>query len=204
MSIPLPTISWFWVRFCNLESIFHQRHPKADCSASSARLVREIAKEEASNYSPVLIRWNVNAKVVAAATLHELYRADLKPFLDGVTQLSDEVTAVLPVAEALEAFLMDMTAGESAAGGGGRVWSSEVGKLGLRVGLPVCVGAGMGGSCVVRILQCDCSTFCSFFDYEHKLVLEWLQDPGLDHPCHKTPSIPRMGSTMGSAGDKGP
>jgi hypothetical protein len=80
--------------------------------------VREIAKEEASNYSPVLIRWNVNAKVVAAATLHELYRADLKPFLDGVTQLSDEVTAVLPVAEALEAFLMDMTAGESAARGG--------------------------------------------------------------------------------------
>lgn len=79
------------------------------------RLVREIAKEEASNYSPVLVRWNVNAKVVAAATLHELYRGDLKPFLDGVTQLSDDVTAVLPVAEALEAFLMDMTAGEGAA-----------------------------------------------------------------------------------------
>ncbi|PIA35780.1 hypothetical protein AQUCO_03500267v1 [Aquilegia coerulea] len=61
-----------------------------------------IAEKESIMFSPVLGRWCPEAGLISIKQLHNFYGQKLKPFLDGVTCLSDEVRSVLPAADMLD------------------------------------------------------------------------------------------------------
>ncbi|KAL3689134.1 hypothetical protein R1sor_015443 [Riccia sorocarpa] len=79
-------------------------HPLA-CLAES---IEDVARKEAKVYSPILSKWHPDAIAIAASFLHGLYQKELKPFLDGVSHLSEDVASVLPAADSLEQYLLDL------------------------------------------------------------------------------------------------
>ncbi|KAG6556604.1 hypothetical protein Mapa_001545 [Marchantia paleacea] len=76
--------------------------------ASLAESIEDVARKEASVYAPILSKWHPHAIAIAASLLHGLYQKELKPFLDGVSHLSDDVASVLPAADSLEQYLLDL------------------------------------------------------------------------------------------------
>ncbi|KAL3499395.1 hypothetical protein ACH5RR_038488 [Cinchona calisaya] len=70
--------------------------------------LRIIAERELSMYYPVLHHWYPEAGIVASIKLHCFYGERLRPFLQGVSCLSEEVRAVLPAANELENCLTDL------------------------------------------------------------------------------------------------
>ncbi|KAF5182736.1 unc-13-like protein [Thalictrum thalictroides] len=79
--------------------------PKLDGKHPMAHLADElllIAEKESTVFSPVLGRWCPEAGLISIMQLHNFYGKKLKPFLVGVTCLSDEVRSVLPAADMLD------------------------------------------------------------------------------------------------------
>eukprot|EP01018_Ginkgo_biloba_P012594 Gb_03723 [translate_table: standard] len=70
--------------------------------------VKVIAEKDSTIFSPVLSHWNPQSSVISASLLHSLYGKELKPFLDGVSHLSEDVTSVLPAADILEQYLIEL------------------------------------------------------------------------------------------------
>lgn len=70
--------------------------------------VQALVKKDASLFGPVLSRWHPHAIPYSASLFHNLYQKELKPFLDGVSVLTDDVASVLPAADSLEQYLMGL------------------------------------------------------------------------------------------------
>ncbi|KAH9315987.1 hypothetical protein KI387_024614, partial [Taxus chinensis] len=70
--------------------------------------VKALAKRESTIYTPVLSRWNPVSTAVSVSLLHHLYGKELKPFLDGVSHLTEDVASVLPAADSLEQYLLEL------------------------------------------------------------------------------------------------
>jgi hypothetical protein len=75
-----------------------------------AEEVQTLAKNDARVFAPILSKWHPESIAISACLLHSLYRKELQPFLDGVSQLTDDVTSVLPAADSLEQLLKDLVA----------------------------------------------------------------------------------------------
>ncbi|GLJ55952.1 hypothetical protein SUGI_1201130 [Cryptomeria japonica] len=73
-----------------------------------AEAVKNIAQRISTVFSPVLSRWNPQSSAISASLLHSLYGRELKPFLDGVSHLSEDVKAVFPAADILEQYLIEL------------------------------------------------------------------------------------------------
>ncbi|GLJ39640.1 hypothetical protein SUGI_0810350 [Cryptomeria japonica] len=70
--------------------------------------VKALAKRESTIYAPILSRWNPLSTAVSVSLLHNLYGKELKPFLDGVSHLTEDVASVLPAADTLEQCLVEL------------------------------------------------------------------------------------------------
>ncbi|KAI5083096.1 hypothetical protein GOP47_0002839 [Adiantum capillus-veneris] len=79
-------------------------HPLAVLAAD----VQILVKKDATLFAPILSRWHPHAVPFSASLYHNLYQKELKPFLDGVSVLTDDVASVLPAADNLEQYLMSL------------------------------------------------------------------------------------------------
>ncbi|XP_024542200.1 uncharacterized protein LOC9647607 [Selaginella moellendorffii] len=70
--------------------------------------VEALARKDASTFAPILSRWQPQAKAITGSLLHTLYYKELKPFLDGVSHLTDDVASVLPAADSLDRYLTEL------------------------------------------------------------------------------------------------
>ncbi|XP_071715767.1 protein unc-13 homolog [Rutidosis leptorrhynchoides] len=77
---------------------------------------KKLLKKDATVFMPVLSQWHPQVVVVSASLLHKLYGNKLKPFLNGVEQLTEDVVMVFPAADSFEEYVMDVI--ESSGGGG--------------------------------------------------------------------------------------
>lgn len=75
--------------------------------------VQALVKKDATLYGPILSRWHPHAIPFSASLYHNLYQKELKPFLDGVSVLTDDVASVLPAADGLEQNLMGLVSSAS-------------------------------------------------------------------------------------------
>ncbi|KAJ4954056.1 hypothetical protein NE237_030888 [Protea cynaroides] len=75
-----------------------KRHPLA-VLADDLKL---IVERESTVFNPILLHWYPAAGIVASMLLHQLYGDKLKPFLEGVSFLSEDVKSVLSAADMLE------------------------------------------------------------------------------------------------------
>ncbi|KAK4558134.1 hypothetical protein RGQ29_007763 [Quercus rubra] len=82
----------------DLESKVLGTHPLA----LLANELRLIAQREFSVFFPVLRHWCPESGMIAAMRLHQIYGERLKPFLKGVSSLSEDVRSVLPAAHMLD------------------------------------------------------------------------------------------------------
>lgn len=86
----------------------NQEHDERHPLALLADEVQRLAKKDANVFSPILSKWHPQAIAISACLLHTLYQKELKPFLDEVSQLTDDVSSVLPAADSLEQYLMEL------------------------------------------------------------------------------------------------
>ncbi|XP_020531363.1 uncharacterized protein LOC18447695 isoform X3 [Amborella trichopoda] len=70
--------------------------------------IKFIVERERTVFTPVLCHWCPDARVSSILLLHRLYGQRLRPFLEGVSQLSKDARSVLPAADALDHYLMDL------------------------------------------------------------------------------------------------
>ncbi|RVW16444.1 hypothetical protein CK203_067831 [Vitis vinifera] len=82
----------------DLESKLERTHPLA----LLANELRLIANRELTVFCPILRHWCPEAGMISAMLLNQLYGERLKPFLKGVTSLSEDVKLVLPAADMLD------------------------------------------------------------------------------------------------------
>ncbi|KAJ7545205.1 hypothetical protein O6H91_09G110600 [Diphasiastrum complanatum] len=75
-----------------------------------AKNVELLAKKDASKFAPILSRWQPCVKAITASLLHSLFHKELKTFLDGASYLGDDVSSVLPSANSLEQYLLELMA----------------------------------------------------------------------------------------------
>lgn len=85
----------------DLESKVQRSHPLA----LLANELRSIAEREVSVFWPVICHWCSEALMISAIMLQQFYRERLKPFLQGVTSLSEDARLVLPAANKLDQYL---------------------------------------------------------------------------------------------------
>ncbi|XP_024962978.1 protein unc-13 homolog isoform X2 [Cynara cardunculus var. scolymus] len=69
---------------------------------------KKLLKKDATIFMPVLSQWHPQAVVVSASLLHKLYGSKLKPFLNSVEQLTEDVVLVFPAADSFEQYVMDL------------------------------------------------------------------------------------------------
>ncbi|XP_047340889.1 protein unc-13 homolog isoform X1 [Impatiens glandulifera] len=69
--------------------------------AQLANKLRLITERELNVFCPVLRQWDPTAGRDSAIILHQYFGERLKPFLEGITSLSEEVRSVLPAADML-------------------------------------------------------------------------------------------------------
>ncbi|KAI3800703.1 hypothetical protein L1987_28797 [Smallanthus sonchifolius] len=81
-------------------------HPLALLGEETKKLLRK----DATVFIPVLSQWHSQAIVVSASLLHKLFGSKLKPFLNSVEQLTEDVVLVFPAADSLEEYVMDLIA----------------------------------------------------------------------------------------------
>ncbi|XP_058104836.1 protein unc-13 homolog isoform X2 [Magnolia sinica] len=81
-----------------IKSKAEKRHPLA-VLADELQL---IAERESTMFCPKLCHWCPESRMLPAILLHQLYGERLKPFLDGVSLLSEDVRLVLPAADMLD------------------------------------------------------------------------------------------------------
>ncbi|XP_059444572.1 protein unc-13 homolog [Corylus avellana] len=88
----------------DLESKVVRQHPLA----LLANELKLIAQREFSVFCPVLRRWCPESGMIAAMRLHQIYGERLKPFLKGVSSLSEDVRSVLSAAHSLDHDLTEL------------------------------------------------------------------------------------------------
>ncbi|XP_065858206.1 protein unc-13 homolog isoform X2 [Euphorbia lathyris] len=91
-------------RKIDLESKVQGMHP-LEVLAKELKL---IAEREFNVFWPVLCQWCPQALMISTVLLHQFYGERLKPFLEGVSALSEEVRLVLPGAEMLDRYLTQL------------------------------------------------------------------------------------------------
>lgn len=74
---------------------------------------KKLLKKDATIFMPVLSQWHPQAIVVSASLLHKLYGSKLKPFLNSVEQLTEDVVLVFPAADSFEECVMDLITSSS-------------------------------------------------------------------------------------------
>ncbi|XP_059645069.1 protein unc-13 homolog isoform X2 [Cornus florida] len=89
---------WRVADILDLESKIERTHPLA----LLANELRLIAERELNVFFPVFRPWYPESSMVSAVLLHQFYGERLKPFLEGVSCLSEDVRLVLPAANMLE------------------------------------------------------------------------------------------------------
>ncbi|KAK9094661.1 hypothetical protein Scep_026130 [Stephania cephalantha] len=82
----------------NMNSKPRKQHPLA----MLAHQVKLIAEKESNDFIPVLRNWCPEAGIVSSMKFHKFYGDKLKPFLDKVSCLSEDVISVLPLAVVLD------------------------------------------------------------------------------------------------------
>lgn len=82
----------------DLESKTKRLHPLA----LLANELRLIVEREFTIFCPVIRNWCCEAGMISAMLLHRLYGRRLKPFLEGVSCLSEDVRSVLSAADMLD------------------------------------------------------------------------------------------------------
>ncbi|KAH9777759.1 DNA topoisomerase 4 subunit B [Citrus sinensis] len=85
----------------DLESKVQRSHPLA----LLANELRSIAERELTVFWPAICHWCSEALTISAIMLHHFYREILKPFLQGVTSLSEDARLVLSAANKLDQYL---------------------------------------------------------------------------------------------------
>ncbi|KAL1547598.1 protein unc-13 isoform X2 [Salvia divinorum] len=70
--------------------------------------LKQIAEKDLSIFSPVLRRWYPECAMVSAKMLHQLYGERLKPFIEDITSVTEDVRKVLPAAYDLECCLIEL------------------------------------------------------------------------------------------------
>lgn len=88
----------------NAKSVAEHEHPLRILAED----VKIIAERDATIFRPIFSRWNSQSIAISASLLHSLYGRELKPFLDGVSHFSEDVTSVLPAADILEQCLIEL------------------------------------------------------------------------------------------------
>ncbi|KAK3025642.1 hypothetical protein RJ639_040628 [Escallonia herrerae] len=83
-------------------SIATDEHPLALLAEQAIKLL----KKDTTVFVPILSQRHPQANVVSASLLHKLYGIKLKPFLDGVEHLTEDVVSVFPAADSLEQYVM--------------------------------------------------------------------------------------------------
>ncbi|XP_043719972.1 protein unc-13 homolog [Telopea speciosissima] len=78
-----------------------------------AEETKKLLKKESTIYMPVLSQWDPQATLVSASLLHKLYGNKLKPFVDGVEHLTEDVVSVFPAADNLEYCVLALIASTS-------------------------------------------------------------------------------------------
>lgn len=86
------------IRDVEMMSDASDEHPLALLAEQANKLL----KREATIYMPVLSKWQDNAIAVSASLIHKLYGIKLKPLLDSVEHLTEDVAVVFPAADSLE------------------------------------------------------------------------------------------------------
>ncbi|KAH7278739.1 hypothetical protein KP509_38G054500 [Ceratopteris richardii] len=70
--------------------------------------IQTLVKKDTEEFGPILSRWHPHAVPLCATLYHNFYHQQLKPFLDGVSILTDDVASVLSGAYSLEQYLMGL------------------------------------------------------------------------------------------------
>ncbi|KAK3009514.1 hypothetical protein RJ639_014099 [Escallonia herrerae] len=83
-------------------SIATDEHPLALLAEQAIKLL----KKDTTVFVPILSQRHPQASIVSASLLHKLYGIKLKPFLDGVEHLTEDVVSVFPAADSLEQYAM--------------------------------------------------------------------------------------------------
>lgn len=108
----------------NIKMEIESKHPLV----LLAEDVKEIVIKDESLFAPILSRWNHQALAISASLVHDMYQTELKPFLDKISDLdkmsdlTDEVEAVLSAADSLEEYLRSMV---SSVGGEGNTYQQH-------------------------------------------------------------------------------
>ncbi|KAL6986195.1 hypothetical protein U1Q18_019563 [Sarracenia purpurea var. burkii] len=89
---------WRVANTLDLVSKVERTHPLA----LLANELRLIAERELNTFFPVRRQWYPEAGMVSAIVLHQIYGERLKPFLKGVSCLTEDVKLVLPSADMLD------------------------------------------------------------------------------------------------------
>ncbi|KAF9595039.1 hypothetical protein IFM89_036057 [Coptis chinensis] len=74
--------------------------------ASLAEETKKLLKKDSTVFMPILSQWDPRATAVSASLVHKLYGHKLKPFLDAVEHLTEDVVSVFPAADSLEQYVM--------------------------------------------------------------------------------------------------
>ncbi|CAA6669484.1 unnamed protein product [Spirodela intermedia] len=81
-----------------------QEHVLACLAEDSVKLL----KRDATMFLPILSERHPQAPVASASIIHKLYGNKLRPFLDRVEHLTEDVVSVLPAAATLEQYIMSL------------------------------------------------------------------------------------------------
>ncbi|XP_042503739.1 protein unc-13 homolog [Macadamia integrifolia] len=81
-----------------------KRHPLAVLADD----LKMIVERQSTVFNPVLLHWCPAAGIISSTLLHQLYGDKLKPFLEKVSFLSEDVRSVLPAADMLERELIQL------------------------------------------------------------------------------------------------
>ncbi|XP_038891921.1 protein unc-13 homolog isoform X2 [Benincasa hispida] len=73
-----------------------------------AEETKKLLKRDSSLFIPILSQRDAQATIVSASLLHKLYGHKLKPFLDGVEHLTEDVVSVFPAANSLEEYILTL------------------------------------------------------------------------------------------------
>ncbi|KAL0538508.1 hypothetical protein IC582_022654 [Cucumis melo] len=73
-----------------------------------AEETKKLLKRDSSLFIPILSQRDTQATIVSASLLHKLYGYKLKPFLDGIEHLTEDVVSVFPAANSLEEYILTL------------------------------------------------------------------------------------------------
>ena len=109
----------------NIKMEIESKHPLV----LLAEDVKEIVIRDESLFAPIMSRWNHQALAISASLVHDMYRKELKPFLDKISDLdkmsdlTNEVESVLSEADNIEEHFNSLV---SSVGGEGNIYQQHM------------------------------------------------------------------------------